>query len=184
MCYKHPIEEDFLMNEMKWDFTNRTLIPETPEDFKIRFLPCVKIKEYKVVYSQEDLEKTKKHFIKKYHTVRDGINTSDEIDGEDDYYPGVGDYCVYKHTSPKGKSYIGITRQEPKNRWKSGHRYKSQRRFWNAIKYYGWKNFTHEILKEGLDLETAYYWEKYYIKLYDSMDKGYNVEPGGPGHAH
>lgn len=26
-------------------------------------------------------------------------------------------YCVYKHTSPSGKCYIGITRQNPIKRW-------------------------------------------------------------------
>ena len=29
-------------------------------------------------------------------------------------------YCVYKHTSPSGKVYIGITRNDPIKRWQNG----------------------------------------------------------------
>lgn len=30
-------------------------------------------------------------------------------------------YCVYKHTSPSGKVYIGITVQNPLYRWNKGN---------------------------------------------------------------
>jgi len=29
-------------------------------------------------------------------------------------------YCVYKHTSPNGKMYIGMTGQNPEKRWGKG----------------------------------------------------------------
>ena len=45
-------------------------------------------------------------------------------------------YTVYKHTSPSGKVYIGITCRKPKYRWNNGKGYKEkdQRLFYNAIK--------------------------------------------------
>ena len=41
-------------------------------------------------------------------------------------------YCIYKHTSPSGKSYIGITKQGKKRFGKDGNGYKKQRKFYNA----------------------------------------------------
>ena len=36
-------------------------------------------------------------------------------------------FCVYKHTCPNGKVYIGITGKKPKHRWgKDGSGYKKQ----------------------------------------------------------
>ena len=47
-------------------------------------------------------------------------------------------YTVYKHVSPKGKVYIGITHKYPaEKRWgKNGYGYKTQRAFARAIKKY------------------------------------------------
>lgn len=90
-------------------------------------------------------------------------------------------YYVYKHTSPSGKIYIGITQQKPTKRWGSGANYDYNTHFINAIKKYGWNNFTHEILYEGISREEALEREKELIKQYDSSNrhKGYNVSPGG-----
>lgn len=93
-------------------------------------------------------------------------------------------WCVYKHTSPSGKCYIGITCQEnPQNRWHSdGGGYKEQIKFYRAIKKYGWENFSHEILVDNIkSLEAAYIEEKKYIKLFDSHRNGYNCSDGGDG---
>ena len=58
----------------------------------------------------------------------------------------MGDYVVYKHTSPSGKVYIGITGQDIHRRWRNnGEGYRGQL-FYNAIKKYGWENISHEIL--------------------------------------
>lgn len=35
----------------------------------------------------------------------------------------MGLFCVYKHTAPNGKVYIGITSQKPIYRWNSGEAY-------------------------------------------------------------
>lgn len=88
-------------------------------------------------------------------------------------------YCVYKHTSPSGKVYIGQTKNI-KDRWKASS-YKHCTIFYNAINKYGWENITHEILKDNLTLDEANHWEWYYIEYYSSTDKncGYNVHSGG-----
>ena len=91
------------------------------------------------------------------------------------------EYTVYKHTSPSGKVYVGITQQDPEIRWHSGHGYKRQQRFYNAIKKYGWQNITHEIIASGLTKEQAEAEEVRLIALYHSTDRGYgyNTENGG-----
>lgn len=90
-------------------------------------------------------------------------------------------YSVYKHTSPNGKCYIGLTKQDPKKRWQNGLGYRTQELFYRAICKYGWNNFKHEIVATGLTLEQAEDLEKKLISEYKSYDKhfGYNVEHGG-----
>lgn len=90
-------------------------------------------------------------------------------------------YKVYKHTSPSGKVYIGITCQELRKRFMNGKGYKQCPRMANAIKRYGWDNFKHEILFEGLTKEEAEKKEIELIQKYKSNDKrfGYNIENGG-----
>lgn len=78
----------------------------------------------------------------------------------------MADYIVYKHTSPSGGVYIGITSQEPERRWRSdGSGYRQNTHFYNAIKKYGWDAFKHEILFEGLELDEALRIEKELIQL-------------------
>lgn len=90
-------------------------------------------------------------------------------------------YCVYKHTSPSNKVYIGITSQKPEYRWRNGNGYKYHLYFYNAIQKYGWDNFKHEVLFEGLTKEEAEQKEIELIKKYKSNLKeyGYNIDNGG-----
>lgn len=90
-------------------------------------------------------------------------------------------YCVYKHTSPTNKIYIGITSRKPAYRWENGKGYRHNDYFTNAIKKYGWDNFKHEILFSDLTKEEACQKEIELIKLYKSNDKnfGYNLSSGG-----
>ena len=91
-------------------------------------------------------------------------------------------YTIYKHTSPSGKYYIGVTRQQNLNRrWMSGYGYTSCPLFNNAIQKYGWENFTHEILEDYVPIEKINDRECYWIKLYQSNNRnfGYNIEEGG-----
>lgn len=92
-------------------------------------------------------------------------------------------YQVYKHTSPSGKVYIGMTKQSVDRRSQNGNGYNTQRLFWNAIQKYGWDNFEHDILEENLTHDEACEREIYYIHLYKSNIRkyGYNVTSGGDG---
>lgn len=89
--------------------------------------------------------------------------------------------CLYRHTSPSGKVYVGIT-NNTKNRWRSGGiGYRSQTAFWNAIKKYGWENFKHEILKTNLTVDEAKQMEIDLIANLKSNNHkyGYNITSGG-----
>ena len=90
-------------------------------------------------------------------------------------------FCVYKHTAPNGKVYIGITCQKPEERWKNGKGYGNNKHFKAAIQYYGWPNIQHEIIKDNLTKEQACILEKELIKIFDSTNpkKGYNQSTGG-----
>lgn len=94
-------------------------------------------------------------------------------------------YCVYMHKNKiNGKIYIGQTCQKPEKRWDYGCGYKRHNlHFYNAIKKYGWNNFEHIILQQGLNLQEANEKEKYWIHYYESNnpDKGYNLTSGGDG---
>lgn len=90
-------------------------------------------------------------------------------------------YCVYMHTSPSNKIYIGITGQNPpEKRWQNGRGYKNSY-FYNAIQKYGWDKIEHKILYINLTKEEAEQKEIELIKEYKSDDRnfGYNVEHGG-----
>lgn len=90
-------------------------------------------------------------------------------------------YCVYRHVSPSGKVYIGITCRVPRYRWNNGNGYPHNAYFNNAIQRYGWDNFKHEILLEGLTKEQAELAEQLFIGYYHSNERefGYNIESGG-----
>ena len=94
-----------------------------------------------------------------------------------------GKYCVYMHTTPSGKRYVGITCQQLNQRWRNGKGYKRCVGFYRAIQKYGWDNITHEILLSGLSLDEANQAEKDYIAEYKTNDKnyGYNCTDGGDG---
>lgn len=92
----------------------------------------------------------------------------------------MNNYVVYKHTSPSGKVYIGITGRKPEHRWASGSGYRAIP-FRRAIEKYGWENIKHEVLFSGLTKEEANAKEIELIALYDSTNskKGYNITRGG-----
>ena len=85
---------------------------------------------------------------------------------------------IYKITNQiNNKIYIGQSVDISK-RW---HYYKSppetlnyKSKIISAIKKYGIENFTFEVLEE-CSINELDKKEYYYIKLYDSIDKGYNI---------
>ena len=93
-------------------------------------------------------------------------------------------WCVYIHRNKiNGKRYVGITsKNPPESRWKSnGSGYIKNKHFWNAIKKYGWENFSHQIILVDEDYEFACKVERCLIKHYKSNDRkyGYNKSIGG-----
>lgn len=90
-------------------------------------------------------------------------------------------WCVYIHTSPNNKAYIGITSNKPTTRWGNGNGYKKQPYFWNAIQKYGWDNFKHIIWADNLSKEEACHIEQLLIALFHTQDinYGYNITAGG-----
>lgn len=89
-------------------------------------------------------------------------------------------FLVYQHVikdeNGNIKRYIGCTSQSPERRWKNGTcSYKG--RFLEAIKQYGWDNFEHKVIVDGLTEEEALSIEALlidYFKAYDP-EHGYNV---------
>lgn len=90
-------------------------------------------------------------------------------------------YTVYKHTSPSGKVYIGITSSPVNRRWQNGKGYRQNKYFSSAISKYGWDNFDHEIVCANLSSSEAFEMEKLLIRFYNSTDRrfGYNQSTGG-----
>ena len=102
--------------------------------------------------------------------IRKGDNVEEEI------------YFVYCHTNKSNnKKYFGITKQKPKDRWDSGHGYRSNRYFWSAIKKYSWDGFEHEVLFENLTEQEAKDMEIKLISEYNTTNReiGYNITLGG-----
>lgn len=89
------------------------------------------------------------------------------------------DYKVYKHVSPSGKVYVGITKLSLSFRWNQGRGYKRCKLFYRAIQKYGWSNFIHEVVLEGVTKSEAIYAEKYLIKWYKLHNLSYNITDGG-----
>lgn len=92
-------------------------------------------------------------------------------------------YTIYMHRNlVNDMIYIGQTRKTIEERALNGTNYKSNQLFTDDIKKYGWDNFSHEILKDGIETqEEADFWETQYIACYDATnpDVGYNIESGG-----
>ena len=96
----------------------------------------------------------------------------------------LNNYIVYKHISPNGKEYVGMTRNL-KKRWEgNGCSYKKNSEFRNDIMKYGWDNFQHIIIKDGLSVDEASKLEDELIV--NAMNRGvaYNISRGGIGGAH
>ena len=92
------------------------------------------------------------------------------------------DWCVYIHTSPSNKKYVGITGQNPpEKRWDEGRGYPHNAHFSSAIKKYGGDNFKHEIIADNLTASEAEEMERRLIHEYNTMDQkcGYNLTSGG-----
>lgn len=89
---------------------------------------------------------------------------------------------VYAHFNKlNNKAYIGITKRNPKYRFRNGKGYYANKHFTSAIEKYGWDGFTHEILADHLTLEQASEIERAVIYFLNTTDRnyGYNIRSGG-----
>lgn len=95
---------------------------------------------------------------------------------------------IYKITNLlNGKTYIGQTTQPIEKRFKS-HCYKDGcTKLYNAMKKYGKKNFSIDLVESiETDSEKDLHKqldkrESFYIRDYDSINNGYNIRDGGQG---
>lgn len=93
-----------------------------------------------------------------------------------------GIWTLYCHINKSnGKKYIGITSVNPNERWRNGRGYAKSPYFYHAIKKYGWNNFDHVIIFEGLTEQKACELEVRLIKKLKLQDPlfGYNFSDGG-----
>lgn len=83
--------------------------------------------------------------------------------------------CVYRHTAPDGRVYIGIAQEPAHIRWANGKGYRTNPEFWECICKVGWNNIAHEILASGLDRFEARKMESELIEKHDCLSpKGFN----------
>lgn len=97
---------------------------------------------------------------------------------------------IYRYKSPSGKYYIGQTIDEYHRRLKflSDNIYYGGPKIDNARKKYGPKNFEYTVLMNVIG-DTKKEVKKYlntleigFIKMYDSIENGYNIQRGGDSH--
>ena len=90
-------------------------------------------------------------------------------------------YCVYLHENLiNGKRYYGITSEKnPEIRWKKGYKHNKHLTF--AFEKYGWDNFAHKVIKNGLTKNEAEDLEVQLISQYKTNNPkfGYNQTSGG-----
>ena len=92
---------------------------------------------------------------------------------------------VYVHINKiNNKRYVGVT-SKPKveHRWREGRGYDKNPRFLSAIKKYGWDNFEHIVLYDGLTEDEAKEMECSLIAKWNTnnLSFGYNLTAGGDG---
>jgi len=91
-------------------------------------------------------------------------------------------YCVENIIS--GKKYIGKSKNSLQERMKS-HFFKIRNgvktKFYDAIRSYGIDNFKYYILDQAFTADELNEKEIKYIKLFDTINSGYNMVEGGTG---
>lgn len=93
-------------------------------------------------------------------------------------------WSVYIHTNKTNrKRYIGITSQQPQNRWLEGYGYSRRLKFGRAIEKYGWDGFDHEVIYSHISESEAKSIEQELIGKLNTQDDryGYNMTNGGDG---
>ena len=79
---------------------------------------------------------------------------------------------------PAGKGYVGMTGEEPNDRWRNGNNYGSNE-LGEDIKIFGWDAFLHIVLYTGLTKQQAIFFEKLRTLNYKTLyPNGYNMRLG------
>lgn len=94
-------------------------------------------------------------------------------------------YYVYCHINKiNHKMYIGITSQNPFDRWGGNGKKYQEQILGRAIRKYGWDNFEHIVLMSNLSKDVAELVEIELIKKYNTTNPncGYNKSTGGQAH--
>ena len=91
-------------------------------------------------------------------------------------------YCIYAHLNLiNDKVYIGISK-DVKNRWAGKEEaYKHSPAIYNAFKKYGWDNFAHIVMWDGMTKEEACKLERANIFMFKFAGMSYNIADGGEG---
>jgi len=94
-----------------------------------------------------------------------------------------GTGVIYRHTyTGDGRSYIGQSIYSEEVRTRGHLKSKDSTYFHQAIRKYGWENFTTDILHENIDSMYLDDWEMYYISIYETFGRnGFNLTAGGRG---
>jgi predicted GIY-YIG superfamily endonuclease len=89
---------------------------------------------------------------------------------------------IYKAKFPNGKIYIGKANNlEKRIKTHFSHIKHAKTKFSRACKKYGFENIKWEIVFESDNLEIINNKEKELIGLYNTIEYGYNISPGGDG---
>ena len=90
-------------------------------------------------------------------------------------------YTVYQHMNLRnGKSYIGMTSQNPKYRWNSGKGYKFNPQMWSDIQNSDWNtDWKHSIIRQFKDKDEALKYEAFLIAMLGTVRNGYNISSYG-----
>ncbi len=94
-------------------------------------------------------------------------------------------HYIYKLTSPSGKAYIGRTTNFNSRLTRHLHKARSgyQHPLYDSIRKHGWDNFIKEVVAEVVGDDIAYETELLFIKLFDTVNNGlnlqYNTKDGG-----
>jgi group I intron endonuclease len=120
-------------------------------------------------------EKIKKNKSRK--SIKQYVSGVDYPTYNTDEILAEGKHFIYKLTSPSGKCYIGRTnhffKRMASHYHKSGN-IKNNNWLYQAVRKYGWDNFTKEIIDIPDNLEHAKERELYWIKFFNSFHEGYN----------
>ena len=87
-------------------------------------------------------------------------------------------YTVYQHMNLRnGKSYIGMTSQNPKKRWENGlSGYRNNQQMYNDIKNSDWNtDWKHSIIRQFKDKDEALKYEAFLIAMLGTVRNGYNT---------